>query len=128
RVADRTSRPRLVTIALAGSGACALLTGLAGSAPLFVAAAIAAAWGWFVIADSAQFSALVTESVPEPLVGTALSLQTSIGFASTLVTILGLPTIAAAIGWPLAMASLAVGPAIGLVAIRRLATPRRSAS
>lgn len=120
RVADRTSRARLVTIALAGSGACALLTGLAGAAPLAIAAPVAAAWGWFVIADSAQFSALVTESVPEALVGTALSLQTSLGFASTMLTIPLLPAIAPVTGWPVAMSVLALGPAIGLVAIRRV--------
>jgi MFS family permease len=120
RVADRSSRTRLVTIALAGSGACALATGVAAAAPLTVATLVAAAWGWFVIADSAQFSALVTESVPEALVGTALSLQTSLGFASTMLTIPLVPLLAPSLGWPVAMAILAIGPAIGLAAIRRV--------
>lgn len=119
RVADRTSRVRLVRLALAASGACALATGAAARAPLAVAAAIAAVWGWFVIADSAQFSALVTEHVPEPLVGTALSLQTSVGFASTMLTIQLVPALAASIGWPLAMATLAIGPVLGLGALAR---------
>ena len=120
RVADRTTRARLVTIALAASGGCAIATGLAGTASLAVATLIAAVWGWFVIADSAQFSALVTESVPDALVGTALSLQTSLGFAATMLTIQLVPLVAPMLGWPVAMALLAVGPAIGLAAIRRV--------
>ncbi len=36
--------------------------------------------GFFVVADSAQFSALVTEVAPRHAVGTALTLQTSRGF------------------------------------------------
>lgn len=42
--------------------------------------AVAMIWGFFAIADSARFSALVTESVPPHTVGTALTIQTPLGF------------------------------------------------
>ncbi len=63
-VADRSGRERLVTIALAASGTCSILVGLFYGASLWLLAPVALVWGFFVVADSAQFSALVTESVP----------------------------------------------------------------
>ncbi len=124
-VADRTGRERLVTIALAASGACALAIGALFGAPLPAVAAVAWIWGFFVIADSAQFSALVTESVPPHAVGTALTVQTSLGFLLTMVSIQLVPPLAGALGWPWAFPVLALGPACGIAAIRRLARLRQ---
>ena len=83
----RKSRERLVTIALVASGACCLVVGFLFGASLWMLAPLALFWGFFVVADSAQFSALVTESVPSHAVGTALTIQTSLGFLLTMVTI-----------------------------------------
>jgi hypothetical protein len=66
---------------------------------LWVLAPLALVWGFFVIADSAQFSVLVTESVPPHAVGTALTLQTSLGFLLTSVSIQLVPRLAGAVGW-----------------------------
>jgi len=123
--ADRAGRERLVTIALAASGACSLLIGALFGAPLAAVAALAWVWGFFVVADSAQFSALVTESVPPHAVGTALTVQTSAGFLLTMASIQLVPPIAAALGWRWAFPVLALGPACGIAAIRRLARLRR---
>ena len=55
---------------------------------------------FFIIADSAQFSALVTESVPAAhAVGTALTIQTSFGFLLTMVSIQLVPPVVAVVGW-----------------------------
>jgi MFS family permease len=119
-MADRIGRARLVTLAMAASGACALVIGLFfGSSPALLLP-IAAAWGFFVIADSAQFSALVTEVAPPHAVGTALALQTSIGFLLTTATIQLVPAIAESAGWRWAFPVLALGPAAGIAAIARL--------
>ncbi|HZK77721.1 MAG TPA: MFS transporter, partial [Gemmatimonadaceae bacterium] len=123
--ADRSGRERLVTIALAVSGTCSLIVGLFFGAPVWAIAPVALVWGFFVVADSAQFSALVTESVPSHAVGTALTVQTSIGFLLTMVTIQGIPLISARIGWRWSFAILAIGPAFGIAAIRALAAARR---
>jgi len=124
-VADRIGRERLVTIAMAVSGTCALLVGLTFGASWWIVAPIALAWGFFVIADSAQFSVLVTESVPAHAVGTALTIQTSIGFLLTTITIQLVPPLVERAGWRWAFVLLALGPAAGIWSIRRLVTWRR---
>lgn len=124
-VADRKGRERLVIAALAGSGACSLAIGPLFGAGLWLVAAVAWAWGILVIADSAQFSALVTESVPPHAVGTALAVQTSLGFLLTLVSIQLIPPLAAAVGWRWAFPVLALGPVFGIAAMRRLLRLKR---
>jgi MFS family permease len=121
-VADRIGRERFVIMAMAASGACALLIGFAFGATWWLLAPLALAWGFFVIADSAQFSVLVTESVPSHAVGTALMLQTSLGFLLTTVTIQMVPPVVEWLGWQWAFPLLALGPIAGIAAIRRLRT------
>src|SRR5437899_9430006 len=77
-------------------------------------------WGVTVVADSAQFSAAVSELAPRDLVGTALTLQTSLGFLLTALTIYLLPAVAARIGWRWSMSMLAIGPALGVWAMTAL--------
>ena len=119
-VADRVGRERLVTVAMAISGSCALLVGLTFGRSLWLLAPIALAWGFFVIADSAQFSVLVAESVPPHAAGTAITLQTSLGFLLTTLTIQLVPLLVDRFGWPWAFPMLALGPVLGIWAIRRL--------
>jgi MFS family permease len=118
--ADRHSRERLVTISLIASGTCSLIVGLFFGKSILVLAPVALVWGFFVVADSAQFSALVTESVPGHAVGTALTVQTSIGFLLTMITMQLVPAIAARTGWQWAFALLALGPIAGIASIRAL--------
>jgi MFS family permease len=126
-VADRRGREWLVTLAMAASGLCALLIGLTFGRSLWLVTPMALAWGFFVIADSAQFSALVTEAVPPHAVGTALTIQTSLGFLLTMVSIQLVPPVEHVVGWRWAFAMLSVGPAVGIAAIRRLVRARRGA-
>jgi len=120
RVADRRGREWLVTLAMAASGSCALLIGFTFGRALVLLVPIALLWGFFVIADSAQFSVLVTEGVPPHAVGTALTVQTSLGFLLTMVSIQLVPPIQQVVGWRWAFAMLAIGPAFGILAIRAL--------
>lgn len=120
RLADVWGRAHIARTAMTASGACALAAGLVyGHHPgwLFLLVAI---WGFTVVADSAQFSALVTEHAPADTVGTALTLQTSLGFLLTMVTIDAVPRVADAVGWQWACALLAVGPLAGTFAMSRL--------
>ena len=91
---------------------------------MWVLAPLALVWGFFVVADSAQFSALVTDSVPAHAVGTALTLQTSLGFLLTMVTIQLVPVAVALVGWRWAFALLALGPVVGIAFIARLRAAR----
>ena len=123
--ADRVGRERLVNLAMAASGVCSLLIGWFFGADPWLLAGIAWAWGFFVVADSAQFSTLVTEVAPRHAVGTALTLQTSIGFLLSIATIQLVPPLVEALTWRWAFAVLALGPTLGIVAMQRLATLRR---
>jgi hypothetical protein len=109
---------------MAVSGVCALLMGWLLAAPAWVAVGVGLVWGFSVVADSAQFSAVVTEVAPAHAVGTALTLQTALGFLLTSVSIAAVPHLRGAGGWPLAFGILAVGPGLGILAMRRLRTSR----
>ena len=111
---------RVVTIAMAASGVCSLAVGLFYGASLWILGPVVLLWGFFVVADSAQFSAMVTELAPPHAVGTALTLQTSLGFLLTMVTIQMIPALVETAGWRWAFPVLALGPAAGIAAIRRL--------
>ena len=121
---DRWGRTAATIAAMAASGACAATIGLTFGGPPAVTLALAVVWGITVIADSAQFSTAITELSPAAYVGTALTMQTCVGFALTNVSIWLLPPIVSAVGWRWAFAALAVGPALGVIAMARLrATP-----
>jgi len=124
RWADRIGRARVTIWSMAASGACALAIGWLARAPLPLVVAVALLWGFAVVADSAQFSAIVTEVAPAHAVGTALTLQTSLGFLLTTVTISAVPLLRDRAGWPLAFGVLALGPALGILSMRRLGTVR----
>jgi MFS family permease len=115
---------KVVTWAMAMSGLCSLLVGLCFGASLWLLAPVVLIWGFFVVADSAQFSAMLTEVAPAHAVGTALTLQTSLGFLLTMATIQLIPYLVELVGWPLAFPVLALGPAAGIAAIRRLERER----
>ncbi len=127
-LADKRGREWLVTVAMAASGFCALLIGATYGRSLWVLVPVALLWGFFVIADSAQFSVLVTESVPPHAVGTALTIQTSIGFLLTMFSIQIMPPLAQRVGWQWAFAILSIGPALGLWSISRLRARQEKAA
>jgi MFS family permease len=122
KYADRWGRTLVTSAAMLVSGSCAIAVGLFFGAPLAALIPLLLIWGIAVVADSAQFSAAVSELAPRDYVGTALTLQTSLGFLLTCLTIYLLPLVAAAIGWRWSMSVLAIGPALGvwaMLALRR---------
>jgi MFS family permease len=119
-IADRWGRTTLAALAMTISGASAVLAAVFfGRAPLVVAV-VATVWGISVIADSAQFSASISELAEPDRVGSALALQTALGFLLTAISIQVLPLIVDRAGWPAAATLLAIGPALGTVAMLRL--------
>jgi len=119
-LADRWGRTTLTMGAMALSGLCAVLIGLTFGGPPLLTLLVAVVWGVTVIADSAQFSTAVTELAPAAYVGTALTTQTCLGFALTMVSIWLIPPVVGWAGWRWAFAMLAVGPALGVFAMARL--------
>ncbi len=125
-VADRIGRARVAGFALVASGSCALASGLVfGHSPVLLYGLLAC-WGLVVIADSAQFSALIADYSPRTHVGTALAVETCCGYLLTMFSIRLVPDVAALVGWRWAFVALVPGPAIGAWAMRALHT--RSAS
>ena len=119
-LADRYGRTLVASAAMAISGFCCLVVGITFDAHPLALLAVAAIWGAAVVADSAQFSACVTELGDPRYLGTALTLQTSIGFLITMASIAIVPRIADVWGWEWAFAILAVGPLLGILAMMRL--------
>jgi MFS family permease len=121
-IADRVGRTTTTIIALATSGTSAIVAGILFGAPIPVIVLVALIWGVSVVADSAQFSSAVSELAPPGTAGSALSLQTAVGFTLTSVTILGVGLLdpSGADTWRAAWIILALGPVVGIVAMVRL--------
>ena len=119
-LADRLGRTTITIGAMAVSGSCAAGVGFLFGGGLTWLIPLCIVWGITIVADSAQFSAAVSELAPRDYVGTALTLQTSLGFLLTCATIYLLPMVAAKIGWRWSMSVLAIGPALGIWAMLTL--------
>ncbi len=122
RAADRIGKANVAIIAMAVSGTAAVLTAATFGGPVWLTFGLVMIWGIAVIPDSAQFSALVADAAPPHLAGSLMTFQTAIGFALTILTVQMTPVLAQAIGWPLVLGALAIGPALGIVAMLPLRT------
>ena len=118
---DRWGRTRLTSLAMLLSGGAALTLALVlPFAPLGVLLGISVFWGFWIIADSAQFSTIVSEIADPAYVGTALTLQLALGFSLTAVSIALVPVIEGLAGWRAVFAALSLGPLLGAYFMRRL--------
>lgn len=118
-LADRFGRTMVSAWCLGASGFCCLIAGLFFDSPLALTA-VCLFWGFAVVPDSAQFSAAISELADQRYVGAALTLQTSIGFALTLITIRLIPALMESMGWRFAFLILAPGPIFGLWSMLKL--------
>ena len=119
-LADRWGRAYTTILSMALSGTAALTIGLFfGRSPLLISI-IALIWGFAIVADSAQFSTAVSELADRKYVGTALTMQTSVGFLLTLVSIRLIPILVEWVGWEYAFTGLALGPLFGIWAMWKL--------
>ena len=119
-VSDRFTRTEAAARALRWSASLALVTGFLIDAPVPIVLGAGLVWGFWVVADSAQFSTIVTEVANAAYVGTALTLQLALGFTLTVFTIFAVPLIRDAHGWGWAFLVLAPGPILGAWAMRTL--------
>jgi MFS family permease len=117
---DKMGKPRLTILAMGLSASCAILIGLTMQVSLLLTLLVAVIWGITIIADSAQFSALVSEYADEEYTGTALTFQMAIGFLITVISINMLPILQSYIGWQWVFILLSIGPAVGVASMIRL--------
>lgn len=112
----RIGSARVAACALASSALACALFPLSGGWPLWAKVALMLAWGATVVADSPHFSALSARACPPQIIGSALALQNSLGFAITMGSIqLGTAWVGdwgSAIAW-----MLLPGPLLGLAGL-----------
>jgi MFS family permease len=121
--ADRLGRTTVTSASMIISGAACLTAGFVFGASPIIVVPFVLLWGFTIVADSAQFSAAVSELADDSYVGSALTFQTAIGFLLTLGSIQLTPLVAEWVGWQWAFAPLAIGPLVGtgaMLALRRM--------
>jgi len=109
-------RARVTIISMTVSSACCVAAALVFHSP-WLLVLVSLVWGIAVIADSAQFSAIISEVGEKRYIGTALTTQTALGFLLTAFVIRLMAAIADRAGWHWALASMALGPLLGIWAM-----------
>ncbi len=119
-LADKYGKAKITIIAMAISGVSAVVSAILFYGNPWVLSFVVLIWGASVIADSAQFSALIADYAPADKVGSLMTFQTALGFTLTWVIVQITPMLAEWLGWPIMFCILALGPAIGIAAMRPL--------
>lgn len=113
-LSSRMGSRAVASVSMAVSGAMCLLAPLLYLVhPLLFLGGLLI-WGIFVVSDSAQFSAMSAMACPRKYVGTALTVQNSIGFAITIISIEWVIRLWDVLG-PQVAWLLAPGPLLGLL-------------
>lgn len=124
-LADRVGKAQISAGAMLGSGSMAIAVALSFGGPVWPSFVLILCWGALVIPDSAQFSAIIADSAPPEVAGSLMTMQTALGFGLTIFTVQITPVIANWLGWPITLALMALGPAMGILALRPLLTASR---
>jgi len=120
QAAKRLGSARVACVLLATSGLCCLAAPWMLQAPPALFGAWLLLWGFSVAGDSPQFSALTAANAPRAAVGSVLTLTNSIGFAISVLSIELFVRLAQQAPLGSLLPWLALGPALGLWALRPL--------
>ena len=127
-VAQRWGSARVAGSQLLISGLCCL------AAPFMLGASDAVFYAWLVLwgitvaGDSPQFSTLTARNAPPQAVGSVLTLTNSIGFAISIASILLFVSLSETVPLGSLLPWLAIGPILGLWALRPLVRAEQSNS
>lgn len=119
KIADLIGRTKFNIIMLIISGSSSLIIGFFLNNAI-LALVIAIIWGLTIVPDSPQYSAMISELSDPAYIGTALTIQTTFGFAITNITIWLLPVIVDSTSWIFGFAFLVLGPLIGILSLIKL--------
>ncbi|MFQ5708285.1 MAG: MFS transporter [bacterium] len=118
--AERIGRSISTITSMGISGFCCFVVGFLHFVHPLGLLLICTIWGLTVVADSAQFSTAASELCDPEYMGTVLTLQTSLGFLLTMISIRLVPYVQEIAGWGTAFSILGFGPILGIVAMARL--------
>ena len=119
KIADIIGRTKFNIIMLVISGTSSLIIGFFLNNAFF-GLVIAIIWGLTVVPDSPQYSAMISELSDPTYIGTALAMQTAIGFAITNISIWLLPVMVDLLGWTFGFTFLVLGPITGIISLIKL--------
>ena len=119
KIADIIGRTKFNIIMLVISGTSSLIIGFFLNNAFF-GLVIAIIWGLTVVPDSPQYSAMISELSDPTYIGTALAMQTAIGFAITNISIWLLPVMIDLLGWTFGFTFLVLGPITGIISLIKL--------
>jgi len=125
-LAVRFGSARVAQLCLAGSGTAALGSALLFGGPIWAMLAILIVWGIAIIPDSALYSTLVADAAPPERTGSLLTIQTSLGFLLTVMTVQAAPVLASLVGWSWVLVVMSLGPTAGIWAMQTLIREKSS--
>jgi len=120
RISKKVGSANVAFTQLLLSGICCLVLPLMFSASTIIFISFLIFWGIVVAGDSPQFSAIIALSAPKELVGSALTIVNSIGFAITIFSIWVISQLTGILNTPFLLLFLVPGPIFGLVSMRSL--------
>ncbi|HMP98739.1 MAG TPA: MFS transporter [Cyclobacteriaceae bacterium] len=109
----------VANVALFSSAACCLLALYMWNMPVFIFITFLCFWGFMVVADSPQFSALIAQNAPAHLRGSAITMSTCIGFAITIVSIQLFNFLQEIISYQYLLSFMSIGPLLGIYALNK---------
>lgn len=114
RLSDRFGRIRVILVLLGTSSLISLFYGFLGGLPFWLLVLLGLVYGFAVAGDSPVFSVAITELGDPAYLGTALAVQSVLGYATTVFSTSAFGFVTARFGWGPAFAMLGVGAAGGL--------------
>ncbi|MCH8905778.1 MAG: MFS transporter [Candidatus Heimdallarchaeota archaeon] len=118
-VSDRIGRTAFNIVMLSVSGLSGLTIGLFYDQPIAVLM-VAIIWGITIVPDSPQYSTMITEVSDQSLVGSALTIQTAMGFALTIISIQLIFELQQVLSWRYVFMILSIGPMLGIISMIKL--------
>jgi MFS family permease len=119
-VALKKGSSNVAFVTLSISFCCCLLSVFVVQMPVTIFIAFMLIWGMAIIADSPQFSTLVAQNTPAEIKGSALTIINAMGFFVTIISIQVIGVLAQFVSPVYLYAFLGIGPALGLLSMRRL--------
>lgn len=119
-ISQKSGSARVAFIQLLLSGVCCLISPLMIYSNTFIFLMFLIFWGIVVVGDSPQFSAIVALTAPKELVGSALTLVNSIGFAITILSLWVVYQFMDLVDQSYILMLLAIGPIAGLISMKHL--------